>query len=137
MSATLNKQIVAGRGHHIPLEYPFILDASFENLSKTKEVENILIQLGFEKELQRSSVKKVRAGVGKLRGRKYQRKKGILIVVGDNCPLLKAAKNIAGIDVIAAKTLNAKWLAPGAMPGRVTLWTAKAIANIEQNKLFV
>ncbi|HLC88584.1 MAG TPA: 50S ribosomal protein L4 [Candidatus Nanoarchaeia archaeon] len=137
MAATLNQQIVAGRGHHVPVEYPFILDASFENLTKTKEVERILIHLGFEKELQRSSVKKVRAGMGKLRGRKYQRKKGILIVVGDNCPLLKAAKNIAGIDVIAAKTLNAKLLAPGAMPGRATLWTAKAIANIEQNKLFV
>jgi hypothetical protein len=32
--------------------------------------------------------------------------------------------------------LNAELLAPGAMPGRVTLWTENAINILEKDKLF-
>ena len=137
MAATLNKELVTGRGHHIPTEYPFILDSSCESLNKTKEVETFLLSLGFKDELQRSLIKKIRAGLGKMRGRKYRRKKGILIVVSGDCPLLKSAKNIPGTDIVMVKALNAKLLAPGCMPGRVTLWTDKAINEIEKNKLFI
>src|SRR3989338_1473254 len=73
ISATINKEVVLGRGHNVPKEYPFIIDASFEALTKTKDVEDALVQLGFEDELERTLVKKVRAGLGKLRGRKYRR----------------------------------------------------------------
>ena len=133
MAATLNKELVTERGHRIPIEYPFILDSTFETLNKTKEVEKILLDFGFKDELQRSLIKKIRAGMGKLRGRKYRRKKGILIVVSGECPLLKAAKNIPGTDIVMVNALNAKLLAPGCMPGRVTLWTENAIAKIEEN----
>lgn len=137
MSATLNKEIVAQRGHKIPTEYPFIIDNSFEKFAKTKDVEKALLSLGFADEIKRSLIKKIRAGIGKLRGRKYQRKKGILIVVSENCPLNSSAKNVPGVDVVEVKALNAELLAPGALPGRVTLWTEKAIEEIEKNNLFV
>ena len=137
MGATLNKELVIKRGHHVPDKYPFIVDSSLEKISKTIEVKKILLALKFQDELSRSIIKKVRAGIGKLRGRKYQRKKGILIVVGDNCPLVKAAENIPGIDIVEAKALNAELLAPGTMAGRITLWTTNAIDAIEKGKLFI
>jgi large subunit ribosomal protein L4e len=137
IAATINKDLVSQRGHFIPTEYPFILDNSFETVQKTKEIQKLLLSLGFKEELERSLIKKIRAGLGKLRGRKYKRKKGILIVVSDECPLLKSAKNIAGIDIVKAKSLNVNLLAPGAMPGRVTLWTEKAIDDIAKDKLFI
>lgn len=136
MAATLNKELVTQRGHHIPTTYPFLIASSFESFAKTSEVEKALLSLGFKQELERSAQKKVRAGKGKWRGRRYQKKKGILIVVSGNCPLSSAGRNVAGIDVIPVKSLNARLLAPGALPGRVTLWTEKAVDIIEKEKLF-
>ena len=137
MSAVLNKNIVERRGHKVPSEYPFIIDSSLEKISKTSEVKKALKDLGFENEMERSAIKKIRAGIGKLRGRRYQRKKGVLIVVGEDCPLTKSARNIPGVDIVPAVALNAHLLAPGAMPGRVTLWTENAINLIGEKKLFV
>src|SRR3989338_181661 len=94
MSATINKSLVEERGHKTPAKYPFIISSDFEKLSKTNEVKKAMLNLGFKEELERSLIKKIRAGLGKLRGRKYQRKKGILIVVGQDCALLKAAQNL-------------------------------------------
>ncbi len=137
MSATLNKEVVVKRGHHVPKEYPFIVDTNVEQLTKTKEVRDTLHALGFEEELVRTNYLKVRPGIGKMRGRRYQRKKGVLIVVGGDCPLLRSASNIRGIDIVQAKELNAEVLAPGAQPGRVTVWTTHAVDVVEKEHLFM
>ncbi|MBI2103005.1 50S ribosomal protein L4 [Candidatus Woesearchaeota archaeon] len=136
MAATVNKDIVTKRGHFLPVEYPFILDSSLENLQKTKDVESALIKLGFGTELEHSLVKKIRAGLATMRGRKYKHRKGILIVLSGDCPLVKAAKNVPGVDVVKARELNAEVLAPGALPGRLTLWTESALELIKKEKLF-
>lgn len=137
MAATLNKNLVSKRGHHLPENYPFIVTSSVEEIAKTNEVEKALIAIGFKEELERSLIKKIRAGIGKMRGRKYRRKKGLLLVVGGDCPLLKSARNLSGLDVVKANALNVKLLAPGTMPGRVTLWTEKAIDLIKEKNLFI
>lgn len=137
MGATVNKDLVEKRGHEVPKNYPFILYEAAEGIKRAKEVQKLLKDLGFASELERSLQKKVRAGLGKLRGRKYKEKKGILVVAGDDCALLRAAKNIPGIDAVKIKSLNAGLLAPGAMAGRVTLWTEAAIKKITNDKLFM
>ncbi|MBR9691209.1 50S ribosomal protein L4, partial [Candidatus Woesearchaeota archaeon] len=71
------------------------------------------------------------------RGRKYKKKKGILFVVSKDCSLEKAARNIPGIDIAVVNSLNAKLLAPGAVPGRLTLFTEAAIDKLEKEKLFM
>jgi|SRR3989338_237927 len=136
ISATIVKSLVQERGHHVPENYPFIISSDVETLEKTKDIKDTLSKLGFSEELDRSLVKSVRAGIGKRRGRRYKKKKGILVVVGDKCPLLKSAQNISGIDIVEARSLNVELLAPGAMAGRVTLWTEKAIDALEKEKLF-
>lgn len=137
LAATLNKSLVEKRGHFLPLDYPFIISSEIEKLAKTKELKEALKRLALQKELQRSSIKKIRSGQGKLRGRKYQKKKGLLIVVGDDCPLLKAAQNIPGLDIVKARQLNAELLAPGALPGRITLYTETALHCLEKERLFI
>ncbi len=135
LAATLNKELVQERGHQIPENYPFLVDSEMEKLNKTKLVQDALKKLGFEAEMKRSLIKKIRAGIGKLRGRKYRRKKGLLIVVGEDCPLAKSGRNIPGIEVVTPNQLNAELLAPGKMVGRVTLYTENAINKLD--KLFV
>ena len=137
LSASLNKEIVSDHGHKVPESYPFIVSEEIENISKTKELVAIFEKLGFKDELSRTSVRKIRAGKGKLRGRRYRRKKGPLLVVGDDCALLKSAKNIQGIDIVKIKNINAELLAPGCSIGRLTLFTKGAIEKLEKDKLFM
>lgn len=137
IAATINKPVVEMRGHKLPAEYPFVIDHTLEKINQTKTLQKALLALGFELELTRAGEKKVRAGKGKLRGRKYKQKKSILVVVGENCPIIKAAKNLGGIEAVPVKSLNAELLAPGAHPGRVTLWSKKALEVMEKEKLFI
>ena len=136
IAATVDKKVVEARGRSLPKEFPFILDSSFEKLSKTQEVEKVITSLGLNQEVERFEKRKIRAGKGKMRGRKYQNQRGLLLVVGENCPLLKSAKNLSGIDVVQVNALNAELLAPGCQAGRITLWTEKAIEALDKNKLF-
>lgn len=136
MAATVNSEMVLARGHKVPDSYPFAIADDFQSLAKTKDVQSALEALGFEAELDRASVKKVRAGKGKMRGRKYQRKTGLLIVVSEECALANAAKNVAGIDVVEVANLNAELLAPGTDAGRATLFTKGALEKLEKENLF-
>jgi len=138
LSATINKDFLVLRGHQIPKEFPFIVNDDFENIKKTKDVLVVLKKLGFEDELKRSSRKKIRPGKGKLRGRFYKKAKGVLIVTGnDKSEILKSAKNIPGIDVVLIKNINTMLLAPGGVPGRLTLFTKSAIEMMDEEGLFV
>ena len=136
IAATIMKDVVAERGHLIPNNYPFVLDDKFEIINKTKDILEVFKRLGLENELERIKEKKIRAGKGKARGRKYRKKKGPLIVVSKMNSLSKAASNIPGIDIVDVKNLNAELLAPGAKAGRLTLWTIAAITTLEKEDLF-
>ncbi len=137
LSATISKDIVSKK-HDISgvKNLPIILDNDFEKSKKTKDIVSILNTLGLEKELQRVKEKKVRAGKGKMRGRKYRTKVGPLIVVAGKCALQSAAKNIPGIDIVQAKNLNIGLLAPGSHAGRLTLYTKSAVELIGKEALF-
>ena len=136
MAATLVNSLVEERGHLIPKDYPFIIENKIEGLDKTKMVKDLLIRLGFDKELERGSQKKIRAGKGKTRGRKYKRKASLLIVVGGDCKLLGSGKNIPGVEIAKINELNAEMLAPGAAIGRATLWSENAIEKLNKERLF-
>lgn len=137
LSATVNKDVVAARGHKIPKEFPFILENAFENVTKTKELEQVLLALGFEGELDRAGVKKVRAGKGKMRGRKHKTPVSFLFVVSKlETPLERAAANLPGATVVPVHMLNAEFLAPGAHPGRLTLYTQSAVERLAKENMF-
>ncbi len=132
ISATQDLEKVSSRGHKVEgLELPLVVEDGFEELEKTTEVKSALQNLGLEKELERCSEKKVRAGKGTMRGRKYKKKVGPLLVVGEeNSSLQKAGRNIPGVDVVEVSKLNAELLAPGTDSGRLTVWTENALNKL-------
>ncbi|MCS7134167.1 MAG: 50S ribosomal protein L4, partial [Candidatus Caldarchaeum sp.] len=73
-----------------------------------------------------------RAGKGKMRGRRYKRRKGPIIVVGDDRGIGKSAGNIPGVEVVKAKDLSVLHLAPGGKPGRLALFTQSALKMLEE-----
>ncbi|MEM2985718.1 MAG: 50S ribosomal protein L4, partial [Candidatus Caldarchaeum sp.] len=134
LAFTASPQHVKARGHRIAEQttLPIIVDDGLEALSKTAEARNVLTRLGLGDELKRCGVKKVRAGKGKMRGRRYKRRKGPLIVVAADHGVGKAASNIPGVEVVTAKDLSVLHLAPGAKPGRLTLFTKSALKALEE-----
>jgi large subunit ribosomal protein L4e len=135
IAATASKKTVASRGHSIEdvPQIPLIVVDKLEKLGKTKEVEEALIQLGVLSDIYRvRESRKIRAGKGKLRGRKVKQAVGPLMVVAENKGIVKAARNIPGVDVVTVNNLNAEILAPGTHPGRLTVWTTGAIEKLKE-----
>ncbi|MBN2095348.1 MAG: 50S ribosomal protein L4 [Candidatus Aenigmarchaeota archaeon] len=132
IAASANKDIVLKRGHKVEAlkEIPLVLVDDFEQIDKTKDAYGALVSLGLVEELERSKEKKVRQGIGTMRGRRYKKKKGPLVIVSKKCELQKAARNIAGLDISTVDQLNAELLAPGAHAGRLTVWTKSAIEQV-------
>ncbi|MFH1431761.1 MAG: 50S ribosomal protein L4 [archaeon] len=137
ITATTNIDLVKKRNHQIEnIKLPIIIDDKFERLKKTKEVKDILEKIGLKPELERIKEKKIRAGVGKTRGRKYKKKVGPLIITSGKSDFNKSAKNMIGINTVTVKSLNIELLAPGAVAGRLTIWTKSAIEELEKEKLY-
>ncbi len=132
IAATVDKKIVSERGHRVKelKELPIIVDDKLQDLKKTKDVVEFFVKIGLSSELERISEKKIRAGKGKLRGRKYKKKVGPLIVIVEDKGIGKAAKGLSGVDVCRVNNLNAELLAPGADAGRLTVWTKSAIEKL-------
>jgi len=140
LAATADPKMVSERGHAITdkLATPLVFVNEFEAIDKTKTFTDLLVTLGLSDELARSSKKKVRAGKGKLRGRRYRTYKGPLVVVSDSkAPLVKAARNVPGIDVVTVRNLNAELLAPGTHMGRLAVFSQAALEKIENENLFI
>ena len=135
LKASVLKEYVEKR-HIVPEKFPIIVESKIEDIKKTKDVKGTLIKLGLEKELERISVKKVRAGKGKNRGRKYKIKRGPLLVVSNECSLEKGGRNLQGIEISRVDKLSAKKLAPGCVPGRLIVWSEKAIERLKNEKLY-
>jgi large subunit ribosomal protein L4e len=135
IAATASKEVVTARGHSIVdvPEIPLVVTNDFESLKQTREVEETLIRLGVLSDIYRvEESRKVRAGKGKSRGRRVKQAVGPLIVVAEDKGIMKAARNIAGVDVVRVKNLNAEMLAPGTHPGRLTIWTDGAIERLNE-----
>ncbi len=137
IAATADKAAVAKRNHSFEETLPIVVENSFAKLKKAKDIKAALFAMGLEAELARASQKKVRAGIGKTRGRKYRTRKGPVIIIPETSEISKSAKNIAGIDVVPVNKLNVNILAPGGSAGRLAIWTVDAIKKLGSDKLYM
>ncbi len=130
VAATANPELVSKRNHLFKGELPKVVTDDIQELSKTKDVIKVFEAIGVYDDVKRAAERKrQRAGKGKMRGRRYVLKKSVLLVIGNNknSKIMKAARNLPGVDVVQVKDLNVELLAPGAHAGRLTVWTKSAI----------
>ncbi len=131
LAATTDGELVAERGHEFDddLELPLVVDDGFEDLVKTREVVDLLESLGVYADIERADEgRQIKAGQGSTRGRKYREPTSVLFVTSEEPS--RAARNLAGVDVTTAAEVNAEELAPGTHPGRLTLFTESALAEV-------
>jgi len=133
VAATALKETVTSRGHitdYVP-DFPLVVADDIQKLKKTSEVKEALIKLGVWPDIYRvEESQKIRAGKGKMRGRKRKHAVGPLLVVAENGGIMKAARNTLGMDVVKVNNLNVELLAPGTHPGRLTVWSKSAFEKL-------
>lgn len=127
VAATIMPELVKARGYKYEGPLPVVVDDELQSLQKTKDVVEFLTAIGFEADLERAKQKQVRAGKGKMRGRYYRKKVGLLLVIAEDNGIKVAARNLPGLDIATLDELNAEMLAPGTHAGRLTLWTEGAL----------
>lgn len=77
--------------------------------------------------------KRVKAGKGKLRNKRYAQRKGPLFIYSnENVKLVQAVRNIPGVDIANVNRLNLLQLAPGGHIGRFIIWTASAFRSLDR-----
>jgi len=105
----------------INLTFPIVIKSDSIKL-KTKEFFKLLKNIFKENYELTIQEKKIRAGMGKSRNRKYKKNAGVLVVIGKNEKF-----NIKGIEVANVNELNMKQLWP---LGRLTIYTENAIKDL-------
>eukprot|EP00928_Gymnodinium_smaydae_P049880 TRINITY_DN334_c0_g1_i4.p1 TRINITY_DN334_c0_g1~~TRINITY_DN334_c0_g1_i4.p1 ORF type:complete len:400 (-),score=129.88 TRINITY_DN334_c0_g1_i4:116-1315(-) len=135
LAASSLPPLVMARGHRIGevSELPMVVSNGAEGLQKTKEAVEMLKNLGCEEEMQRViDSKKVRKGKGKMRNRRYVMRRGPLVVYGEDNGIVKAMRNIPGVDTASVDRLNLLALAPGGQFGRMIVWTEGAFKKLSE-----
>ena len=105
------------------------------NVPQISDIEylvKILELLGVNEELKRiNETKKVRVGHGKMRNRRYKLRRGPLIVYDNgSVNVVKASRNIPGVEVCHVDRLNLLQLCPGGHLGRFVIWTKDAFEKL-------
>ncbi len=139
ISATAKRDAIASRGHIVPekTRLPLIVDNSLESVKKTSDVKKVLETMGLAADLNRAAEgRRLRSGRARLRKGGYRTPKSALIVVGTDNGVWKASRNIPGVEVLQVDKLSAEALAPGGVPGRLTIWTEGALQKLQSQSLY-
>merc|ERR1712139_682719 len=97
------------------------------------EALDMLNKLGCEEELKKiSDSKKVRQGKGKMRNRRYTMRRGPLVVYNEDNGLVRAIRNIPGVETASVNSLNLLTVAPGGNFGRFIIWTEGAFKKLNE-----
>jgi large subunit ribosomal protein L4e len=134
IAATGCADCVKARGHQFDdnVSFPIVVADAVQDIKTTAEVSDFLQKIGLGYDLDRAKFgRKIRAGRGKMRNRKYRTPVSVLIVVSEReMPIFESASNLPGVQIEEVSSLSAAVLAPGGDAGRLTVYTESAFAKI-------
>ena len=135
IAASAVPSLVMARGHRIESvpELPLVVSDSVESIEKTSAAIKVLKQVGAYPDAEKAKdSQSIRPGKGKARNRRYIGRKGPLIVYSaEGSKLVKAFRNIPGVDIVNVERLNLLKLAPGGHVGRFVIWTKSAFEKLD------
>ncbi len=134
LAALKDPALVSSRGHRFDsaLSLPVVMEDAIESLEPeegaTREGVSILERLGLQQDVDRAKDgRHVRAGRGKMRGRRLRQPRSLLVVVKEPAKVRRLFGNLPGVEVVSPAALNAEVLAPGGDPGRLALFSEGAL----------
>lgn len=134
LAASALPALVMARGHDIEdvAEVPLVVENSVESMGKTSGAVKMLKKLGAYDDVERAKAsRKIRAGKGKMRNRRFVQRRGPLIVYDSDEGIVKAFRNLPGVDICQVDRLNLLQLAPGGHIGRFCVWTEAAMKKLD------
>ena len=135
LAASAVPALVMARGHKIDEvpEIPLVLDTSLESAKKTSAAKDILAAVGALADVEKAAdSKKIRAGKGKARNRKYVLRRGPLVIYKTNDGVEQAFRNLPGVELCCVDRLNLLQLAPGGHMGRFCVWSQAALDALNE-----
>ncbi len=135
LAASAVPALVMARGHKIDdvPEIPLVLDTSLESAKKTSAAKDILAAVGALADVEKAAEsKKIRAGKGKARDRKYVLRRGPLVIYKTNDGVEQAFRNLPGVELCCVDRLNLLQLAPGGHMGRFCVWSQAALDALNE-----
>jgi len=135
LAASSLPPLVMARGHRIGdvRELPLVVTDGAESINKTKQAVALLKGLGAGEELDKiMQSRKVRGGVSRLRNRKYAQRKGPIVIYAKDNGLVRAFRNVPGVETVCVTRMNLLTLAPGGSFGRFVIWTEGAFAKLNE-----
>lgn len=123
------------RGHRVTKvpEIPLVVDnKTTDAVDKTKKAVSLFRSIGAFKDVQKAKdSRQVRSGKGKMRNRRYVQRRGPLVIYKNTTPLVKAVRNLPGVETCNVTRLNLLQLAPGGHLGRFIVWTKDAFEALD------
>jgi len=134
LAATAIPAIVMSKGHminEIP-EVPLVVSDSIQDYKRTKEAVHFLKKFKAWTDIKKVyKSKRIRAGKGKMRNRRYVQRLGPLIIFEKDNGITRAFRNIPGIKLMNVTKMNLLRLAPGGHVGRFCIWTESAFRRLD------
>jgi len=134
LAASAIPALVQARGHRIQNtpEIPLILSDDLQEVVKTAKAVSILTKIGAYTDVEKvRSSKAIRRGKGKSRNRRYTQRRGPLVIYNKDKGLVKAFRNVGGVETCCVSRLNLLQLAPGGHLGRFVIWTKSAFERLD------
>jgi large subunit ribosomal protein L4e len=135
LAATALPSLLLARGHRVEEieEVPLVVANEAESLTKTKEAVALLKAVkAYPDVVKVANSRKIRAGVGKIRNRRHTQRRGPLVVYNEDKGIVKAFRNIPGVELVSVHRLNLLQLAPGGSIGRLCIWTEAAFSQLDK-----
>jgi len=134
VAASAVPALVMARGHKIEQlnEVPLVVSDGAESLTKTSAAVALLKKFGAYDDVEKViSSKTMRAGKGKMRGRRFVQRRGPLVIYDNDSGIKRAFRNIPGVELADVNALNLLQLAPGGHMGRFCVWTQSAFEKLD------
>ncbi|KAI9493347.1 ribosomal protein L4 domain-containing protein [Zychaea mexicana] len=135
LAASALPSLVMARGHRVEQieEVPLVVSDAVQTLTKTKDAVALLKALNaYDDIVKVSNSRKLRAGVGKIRNRRHRQRRGPLVIYNEDNGIVKAFRNLPGVELCNVRRLNLLQLAPGGHVGRFVVWTQSAFSLLDE-----
>jgi len=134
LAASAVPALLMARGHKVDNlpEVPVVCTNAIESLTKTKGAVSLLKRLNAYEDVEKcQNSKKIRAGKGKMRNRRYVMRRGPLVIYNEDHGIKQAFRNLPGVELISVDRLNLLKLAPGSHLGRFCIWSQGAFEKLD------
>jgi large subunit ribosomal protein L4e len=134
IAATANADLIRKRGHLLnnSIQLPIVVSNEIESVTKSKDLEKIIMKLGFEDDLKRTYARRIKSVHKNSTNRRSAL--SVLIIVSNDANIGRLNNSLPGIAVKTVKSVSVLDLAPGSKPARLTIFSENAIKELNTLK---